>query len=170
LTINQAQIATFIKEFVMPLTPEEIRQRSQAVEMVQRVLSAWDFKTWNQLLADDVVLTLNLGAVAADDGGDVTAVGDKIQVTGRDAAKQALREVYGDLKKDVSITGQLIAGYEAIFFGEMNVTVQANRPQSLPIAAYLQFNDNGKVQKLSIGTVDLRPLFQGMRQAATGKA
>jgi hypothetical protein len=133
--------------------------------MVQRVLSKWDFKTWNQLLAEDVVLTLRLGAVAADDGG-VSAVGTKIEVTGRDDAKESLREVYGDLKRDVSITGKLVAGNEAIFFGELNVTVQANNHQSLPIAAYLQFNPKGKIQRLTIGMVDLRPLFQGVREAA----
>ena len=83
----------------MPLTLEEIRRQSQAIEMVQRVLNAWDFKTWNQLLANNVVVTLNLGAIASDADGAFVPAGSKIQVTGRDAAKKALREVYGDLEK-----------------------------------------------------------------------
>ena len=156
------------QEIVMPLTLEEIRRQSQAVEMVQDVLDEWDFKTWNQLLAEDVVLTLNLGAVATDADGKFAALGTKIQATGRDAAKEALRDVYGDLKKDVSITGQLLAGYEAILFGELNVTTRDNGSQALPIAAYLQFNDKGKVQRLTIGMTDLRPLLQGVREAAAG--
>ena len=58
----------------MSLAQEEIRRRSQAVEMVKSVLNNWDFKTWNQLLADDVVLTLNLGAVRRGDAdGDLAA-------------------------------------------------------------------------------------------------
>jgi hypothetical protein len=152
----------------MPLTLEEIRRQSQAVEMVQDVLGAWDLKTWNELLADDVVVTLNVGAVASGADGEIVPAGAKIQVTGRDAAKEALREVYGDLKKDVSITGQLLDGYEAILFGELNVSVRGNGPQALPIAAYLQFNDEGKIQKLTIGMTDLRPLLQGIRKAAAG--
>jgi hypothetical protein len=71
-------------------------------------------------------------------------------------------------KKNVSITGQLVAGYEAILFGELNVTIQSSGSQSLPIAAYLQFNDQGKVKKLTIGMTDLRPLLRGVREAAAG--
>ena len=154
----------------MSVAQDEIRQRAQAVEMVRNVLEDWDFTTWNQLLDDDVVLILNLAAVSGDAVGDLAAAGMKIQVTGRDDARQALRDIYGDLKKDVTITGQLLVGYEAIFFGELNVTLANKEVQSLPIAAYLEFNDIGKVQKFFIGTIDLRPLIQGIRKAVSGKA
>jgi hypothetical protein len=36
----------------------EVSQLAQARQMVQGVLSHWDFKTWNQLLADDVVFNV----------------------------------------------------------------------------------------------------------------
>jgi hypothetical protein len=36
----------------------EAEDLSRAREMVQMILRGWDFMTWNEVLSDDVVLTL----------------------------------------------------------------------------------------------------------------
>ena len=80
--------------------------------MVQDVLNHWNFKTWNQLLADDVVLNMRLGTATKDSAGDAVLLGMKVEYTGRDAVKKALREIYGDLRKDFQITTEVVHGPE----------------------------------------------------------
>ena len=59
----------------------EIKQLAQSRQMVQEVLNHWDFKTWNQLLADDVVFNIRLGTAAKDSNGD-PALGDESRIQG----------------------------------------------------------------------------------------
>jgi hypothetical protein len=149
----------------MILTQEDIRRYAKSAAMVRRVLATWDYKTWSPLLADDVVLTMHLGA--ADTDGDVAEIDKKVRFCGRAAAETALNDVYGYLMEDVSILGELFVGHEAILFGELNVTIDVNKPESHPIAAYLHFNDNGKVQRMRIETIDVRSLLTETWEAVT---
>jgi hypothetical protein len=152
----------------MILTQHDIRRYAKSAAMVRGVLAAWDYKTWGPLLADDVVLTMHLGA--ADTDGSVADVDKRVRFSGREAGEIALNNVYGYLMDDVSLLGQLFVGHEAILFGELNVTIDVNEPQSHPIAAYLHFNDNGKVQRMRIETVDLRLLLTEIWGAVTDNA
>ena len=74
-----------------------------ARDMVQRVLDLWDYETWNQVLAPDVQVDLKLGTITTDSDGMPAALGADIQVNGRNEAKKALKQIYGDLKKNVNI-------------------------------------------------------------------
>jgi hypothetical protein len=141
-------------------------QLAQAKEMVQRVLNHWDFKTWDQLLAADVTVKFKLGTIGVDALGGPAALGALVEVHGRDEAKRALRQVYGDLKKTVRITGQIAYGYDVILLGELNVTKQQDKPESLPIACFMKFNSDGKVEDLAVAGIDTRPFFQAVSDAA----
>ncbi len=74
------------------MTATDVTRRMEAEdlahgkELVQMILRDWDWMTWNELLADDVVLSLKLG-----EGGGFGAVGGNLQVVGREDAKCALR-------------------------------------------------------------------------------
>jgi hypothetical protein len=57
---------------------------AHAKDVVQMILQDWDFMSRNVLLADDVVLSLKLGAVE-----DLGGVSGDLQVSGREEAKRA---------------------------------------------------------------------------------
>jgi len=145
----------------------EIKQQAQARKMVREVLNHWNFKTWNQLLADDVVLKIRLGTATKDSAGDPALLGLKIEYKGRDAAKKALREIYGDLHKDFQITTEIAHGAEVVLMGELVVTSKGKEPATLPIAVYMAFNKAGKIERLSVFSVDVRALTTALQPAAS---
>jgi len=137
---------------------------AQAKQMVQAVLDNWDFETWNQLLADNVTVNLKLGSVGVDSAGLPVAAGADLQARGREDAKKLLKKVYGELKKNVKITGEVAYGYDAMLLGELNVNVK-DKPQTVPVACHLHFNPKGKIDKLVVAGMDTRPLLGLIRNA-----
>ena len=128
--------------------------------MVQEVLNTWEWRTWNQLLAEDVVLTLKLGAVGAE-----SAVGITTTATGREDAKAVLREIYGDINKNISIWGKLADGLEVALLADLNAAEQGETPQELPLVVYLKFNEDEKIETMTLVSIDLRPLVAAMDEA-----
>jgi hypothetical protein len=147
---------------------------AEAKDRTERILRNWDLLTWNQLLADDVALSLKVGTVAFDQVGNLGAVGGNLEVTGREDAKQVLKSIYGELKDGVSLTTEVISGYEAALLGNLAVRTPKNEDAdditSLPIVFCMQFDSEGKIGKLTIATVDLQPLTTALRVAAEAGA
>jgi hypothetical protein len=137
---------------------------AQGKKMVQGILNHWDYKTWNQVLADDVNVNFKLGTVGVNSTGLPAAIGADLQVSGRDGAKKLLKQVYGDLKKNVKITGEVAFGYDVILLGELNVTGANDKAESLPIACHMHFNPKGKIDKLVVASVDTRPLLEAIQK------
>ena len=134
--------------------------KAEARAMVQEVLNNWEWRSWNQLLADDVVLTLKLGSV-----GLRSAVGVSETYTGRDEAKTALRRIYGELEKTVSIWGELADGLQVVLLADLNVAGEGETPQELPLVVHMQFNESGKIERMTLASIDLRPLAAALGAA-----
>jgi hypothetical protein len=150
-----------------PAPPSEkatAEQLAQARKMVQGVLDTWDFRTWNQLLADDVTVKFMLGTVGKNTEGNLAALGADLEVKGREDAKKVLKQVYGDLKKETKIIGEVAYGYDVILLGALSVTSSDGKPQSLPITCYMHFNPKGKIEKLVLAGVDTRPLTEAIKK------
>jgi hypothetical protein len=96
----------------------EAEDLGRAREMVQMILRDWDWLTWNDLLADDVVLSLRLGA--GNKAGAFGAAGGILQATGRDDPKSALKTIYSDLKNELSVTTEIVSGYDAVLLGNFS--------------------------------------------------
>jgi hypothetical protein len=128
--------------------------------------------TWNEVLADDIVLSLKLGAVGFDRVGDLGGVGGNLQVSGREDAKRVLKSIYRDLKNRTSVTTEVVSGYDVALLGNLVVptTKENEDDRSLPIALYMAFNPDGKIQKLTIAAGDLHPLSEAIRSAAENGA
>ncbi|MCI0365302.1 MAG: hypothetical protein L0Y44_07025 [Phycisphaerales bacterium] len=175
-TLNMAMaICCGLLFLTMPINvagqdPQTSQQhQAQARQMVQEVLDRWDWKTWDQLLADDVTLTLKLGTVMPDQNGELAALGMETEYNGREDAKKALKKVYGELKKNFTIEDEVISGNEAVFVGDLNVSHKQKQAQPIPMAVYLEFNDQRKIKQFTIATVDLRPLTQTAVSQAPGR-
>jgi hypothetical protein len=141
---------------------------ARAKDMVQMILRDWDFMSWNALLANDIVLSVKLGAVGSDRVGDLGGVAGNLQVSGREDAKRVLKSIYRDLKNRTSVTTEVVSGYDVALLGNLVVptTKENEDDSSLPIALYLAFNPEGEIEKLTIAAVDLHPLTEAIRSAA----
>ena len=124
------------------------------------------------MLDDYVVLSLKLGAFGFDRVGELGGVGGNLQVFGREDAKRVLKSIYRDLKNRTSVITQVVSGYDAALLGNLVVptTKENEDDRSLPIALYMAFNPDGKIQKLTIAAVDLKPLTDAISTAAESGA
>jgi len=152
-----------IKEVEQELKSEGL---AHAKRMVETTLEGWDLLTWNELLADDVVLSLRLGRLDISRLGDLRGAGGDLKVTGKQQAKGVLKSIYGDLRKDLSVTTEVVSGYDVILLGNLAVQKTAEDVESLPVGIYMAFNSQAKIQKLTIAIVDLQALTDAIRNAA----
>jgi len=152
--------------------PSEAEDLARAREMAQMMLRNWDWMTWNEILADDVVLSLGLGAAGINQVGDFGAVGGKLQVNGREDAKQLLKSICDDLRSGLTVTTEIVSGHDVALLGNLAVrsTKENIESLSLPIVLYMAFDDDGKVEKMTFAATDLQPLTEAIRAAAQSGA
>ena len=148
----------------------ESEHLAHAKRAIDTTLQGWDLLSWNELLADDIVLSLRLGAVDISQIGEVRGFGGDFRVTGQSRAKSVLRSIYGDLRKGLSVTTELISGYDVVLLGNFATTKGAHGFESLPIVIYMAFTPQFKIQKMTIATVNLQPLIDTVRNVALSGA
>jgi hypothetical protein len=141
----------------------EAEDLARARELTQSILQNWDFITWNELLADDVVLSLRMASVGIDRIGDLDAAGGNLQVSGREDAKRVLKSIYGDIKRGLCVTSEILSGYDVALLGNFALGVPA---KSWPLVICMGFNDDGEISTMTIAAVDLQPLTDAIRSAA----
>lgn len=141
----------------------EAEDLARARELTQSILQNWDFITWNELLADDVVLSLRMASVGIDRIGDLDAAGGNLQVSGREDAKRVLKSIYGDIKRGLCVTSEILSGYDVALLGNFALGVPV---KSWPLVIYMGFNDDGEISTMTIAAVDLQPLTDAIRSAA----
>jgi hypothetical protein len=140
----------------------EAEDLARARNMTQNILDNWGWITWNELLADDVVLSLRMASVGIAPIGDLNAVGGNLQVVGREDAKRVLKSVYGDIQRDFRVTTELSSGYDVALLGNI---VAPGAPVT-PVVIYMGFDFDGKIRVMTIAAVDLQPLTDAIRNAA----
>ena len=143
---------------------------THAKRMIETILEGWDLLTWNELLADDVVLSVRLGTVGMNRTGDLHGLRADLQVTGQQEAKRVLKSTYGEFRKGLFVTTEVISGYDAVLLGNLSVQKPDVHIESVPVGIYMAFNSKGKIRKMTIADVDLQPLTDAIRNAAEGGA
>ena len=146
----------------------EADELAQAKDLVQMILQDWDFMTWNQVLADDIVLSLKLGWIGHDRLSRLGGVAGNLQVSGREDVKHLLKSIYPDLKNRTSVTTEVVSGYDVALLGNLVVptTKEDEDDMSVPIALYMAFNPEGEIAKLTIAAVDLQQLTDAISSGA----
>jgi hypothetical protein len=136
-------------------------------ETVQTVLRDWNWMSWTELLADDVVLSLSLDTLSINQIGGSDSVSGTLQVTGMDEAKRVLKKFYGDIKRGLAVTTELVSGNDALLLGNLALGGSAENlaVSSVPLAIYMAFSDEGRVEKLTIAAVDLQSMMDAIRDA-----
>ena len=141
----------------------EAEDLARAKELTQSILQNWDWITWNELLADDVVLSLKMGSAGIASMGELNAAGGNLRVEGREDAKRVLKSIYADIKRGFCVTTEILSGYDVALLGNMAFGLPT---KSWPMAIYMGFNDDGKIRVMTIAAVDLQPLIDAIRSAA----
>jgi hypothetical protein len=103
-----------------------------------------DLLSWNELLADDVRLSLRLGTLDVSRLGDLQAASGNLEVFGKAQAKEVLQRIYGDLRKRLSITTEVVSVYDAIVFGNLALTTNDGGIESLPMGVFMAFDARGR--------------------------
>jgi hypothetical protein len=147
-------------------TAEEL---AHAKRVVETTLEGWDLLTWNELLADDVRLSLKLGHLKVSPLGDLRAAGGSLEVSGKERAKEVLQSIYGDLRTGLSVTTEVVSGYDAVLLGNLAVPTNDQGIESLSIGVFMTFDSRGRVQEMTIAAIDLPALTDAIRNAVWGE-
>jgi len=139
----------------------EAIELARAKDMAQHVLENWDWMTWNELLTDDVVLSLRLASVGISQIGDLHLAGGNLHVDGREDVKRVLKSIYGDIKRGLTVTTEIMSGYDVALLGNMLLGAK-----SWPMVIYMEFDKDTKIKVITIAAVDLQPLADSIRSAA----
>ena len=147
--------------------PLEVEDLARARKMTQQILEDWDFTRWNDLLADDVRLSVKIGSIDVDRIGSLAAVGGNLQVSGREDVKRVLESIYDDIRRGLSVTSEILSGYDVVLVGnfELEGTEEGADSQSWPIVIYMAFNTYGEIIAMTIAAVDMKPLTDAFRSA-----
>jgi hypothetical protein len=93
--------------------------RSESLQKIRNVLDNLGSKSWDDILSDDVSLTLKTSAAERDDSGNVAMVSYFKQIHGKDAVEKALADIRKNLHTQTTITSELISGDEAVLIGDV---------------------------------------------------
>jgi hypothetical protein len=145
----------------------EAENLARARDMVQTMLQDWDLCRGMRCLLMTWCFHSSWGR-SASIGSTISAESAELQVFGREDAKRVLKSIYRDLKNRTCVTTEVVSGYDVALPGNLVVptTKENEDDRSLPIALYMAFNPDGKIQKLTIAAVDLHPLTEAIRSAA----
>ena len=145
----------------------EAEDLAHAKDLVQMVLRDWDWLTWNDLLADDIVLSIELDAVGGNRMCGLNVVGGNLRAVGREDCKRVLKSIYSDLRSGLSVTAEIISGYDVTLAGDLALPSKSENADapSLPIVLHMEFNYEGKIRRMAIASVDLNPLIGAIRSA-----
>ena len=145
----------------------EAEDLARAKDLTQSILQNWDFITWDELLADDVVLSMRMATVGIDRVGDFEAIGGNLRVVGRDDVRRLLKTIYSDIKRDLRVTTEFVSGYDVVLLGKIALPFFKDlSAKTWPVAIYMSFDDDGKIRVMTISIIDLKPLADAIRTAA----
>jgi hypothetical protein len=143
----------------------EAEDVARSKEMIESILAGWDLLTWNELLADDIVLSLRLGTLEIGRISELRGCSNDNLITGRRHAERVLKSLYGDLRRDLSVTTEVISGSHVILLGQLAVRKAGHGVGCLPVVIYMALNSERKIQNMTIAIVDLRNLADAIRNA-----
>jgi hypothetical protein len=98
--------------------PIEAADLTRATQEARAILHDWDLMRWNARLADDVTLSIRLGAAGIDQIGGLMAANGNLQVCGRVNTMLVLRIIFPDLMSGLSVTSKIVSRYDIALLGD----------------------------------------------------
>ncbi|WP_158817094.1 hypothetical protein [Methylocapsa sp. S129] len=137
--------------------------RTHSRRRIETILATWDLLSWNELLADDIILSLRLGALndsRPDESREFTC---DLQESGRPQVKRMLKGACGDFRKNLSVAIEVIWGDSVILLGNLGLPGAHDAFESTPVAITMTFNSEGQIRQMTIAGFDLPALTDAIR-------
>lgn len=74
-----------------------------------------------------------------------------------------LSGIYSDLRKGLSVSTEVVSGYDAVLLGKLVIPSSGDDRLSMPIILYMGFDDEGKVEKMTIARADPKHITKAIR-------
>ena len=110
----------------------EAEDLARTKRVIEAILAGWNLLTWSELLADDILLSLRLGALDIGRISELRGRSGDFQVIGRSEAERVLKSIYSDFRRDLSVMTEVISGYHVILLGKLAVQKSGHCVKSLP--------------------------------------
>ena len=154
-----------------PVRLKDVEDLTRAKQIVQLLRSDWDGKTWSELLADRVVLSVKPGKSSINQLDWFRNVGGNPYVTGREHTLHLLKGISVDLGSRLSATAKLICGRDIVLLGDLALQPERADIEALsePVVLYVGLDDDGgRIEKMMLAAVELRPLVEAILDVARG--
>jgi hypothetical protein len=115
-------------------------------------LASCNPQNWNEWLADDVVLSLRLGAVDTPRIDNLRGYSGVFRAVGKKQSRHVLRGISIGLSRDLSITTEVVSESHLILLGKIAARTAQIGARHMPVVIYMALNLQKKVQEMTIAT------------------
>ena len=140
----------------------EVEDLARTKWMTGTGLPSCNPQSWIEWLADDVVLSLRLGAVDTSLISERQGYSGVFRVAGKKQSRRLLRSISDGLKKDLSITTEIISGSHIILLGKFPLRKPQKGAKCMPVVVNMALNPGKKIQDMAIAIVDMQTIATAM--------
>jgi hypothetical protein len=115
-------------------------------------LASCNPQNWNEWLADDVVLSLRLGAVDTPRIDNLRGYSGVFRAVGKKQSRHLLKGISIGLSRDLSITTEVVSESHLILLGKIPARTAQIGPRHMPVVIYMALNPQKKIQEMTIVT------------------
>jgi hypothetical protein len=144
------------------MTPIDLARIDHIEGLARRVARLftgdWDRAKWNELLADDVVLSIRPGTKCITQNCNVT------HAFGCENALRVLETVHGEIRNGLSVNTKLVNGSDIVLLGNLarQSMVENTADAAIPIVVHLAFDKAKKLKKMTLAAINLNPLAEAI--------
>jgi hypothetical protein len=136
----------------------EVEDLARTKWMTGTGLPSCNPQSWIEWLADDVVLSCRLGAVDTSRIGEPQGYSGVFRVAGKKQSRRLLEGMSDGLKRDLSITAEIISGSHIILLGKFSLRKPKSDAKYMPVVVDMALNPGKKIQKMAIAIVDMQTI------------
>ena len=140
----------------------EVEDLARTKWMTGAGLPSCNPQSWIDWLADDVVLSLRLGAVDTSQVSDRQGYSGVFRVVGKKQSQRLLKSISDGLKSDLSIATEIISGSHIILLGKVSLRKPQSGTKYIPVVVDMALNPGKKIQDMVIAIVDMQPIATAM--------
>ena len=138
----------------------EVEDLARTKWMTGTGLPSCNPQSWIEWLADDVVLSLRLGAVDTSQISERQGYSGVFRVAGKKQSRRLLESISDGLKTDLSITTEIISGSHIILLGKFSL--RKSQSGAMPVVINMALNPGKKIQDMAIVIVDMQTIAAAM--------
>jgi hypothetical protein len=144
----------------------------RAKQIVQLLRSDWDESSWNEFLADRIVLSVKPGKSRINQFDWFRIIGSNPYVAGRENVLRVLKGISVDLGSKLSATAKLVCDHDIVLLGDLAMQPEIGEIEAIsePVVLYVGLDEDGKIEKMMLAAIELRPLVKAILDVARSGA